>query len=84
MTGTLRWRVWAESGNTVAIKRWGGSSWVDVDSGTGNSIHYENGIDYSWFSEEGGMWLLVEAETTTGNPGVYTDVVDIQYEFSAQ
>lgn len=78
-SGNLRWKVWPEAtGNTVYIHRWTVDRWTDVTSGTGNWIHYCN-ISEEWFDSEDSIWFLVEVETTTSNPGVYTDVFDIQY-----
>lgn len=86
-SGTLRWRIWGNSGLTVKIWRWKNSTqewkWIDYYHGINIPLQTYESIPASWFNvyHDGKYYLYIMATVREG-PLAYNiiaDICDIQY-----
>ncbi len=85
-SGTCRWKVNADSNQTVYISRYYYNAnqqewqWDIVDQYTGPMSSYRTfTVPEGWFSAEDLVWIMADVITFQGARAIKCDVLDIQY-----
>ncbi len=86
-SGTLRWRIWGNSGLTVDIWYWDKSEeewvWLDSYSGVNIPLQTYESIPASWFNvyDDGVYFLHIMATVAEGltTHNIIADICDVQY-----
>jgi hypothetical protein len=86
-SGTLRWRIWGNSGQTINIWRWKNSTeqwvWIDSYSGVNIPLQTYESVPAGWFNvynyDQYYLYILATVAEGPTTHNIIADICDIQW-----